>query len=423
MSGHRSGADISGCDWFQDPVFQRVLAMLNDAGGEARVAGGAVRNALMGLPVGDIDIATTLSPDAVIGRAKKAGFKSIPTGIEHGTVTLVANGHPFEVTTLRVDVATDGRRADVAFGTDWAADAERRDLTMNGLYADAAGTVIDLVGGIGDIKTGTVRFIGDANRRIEEDYLRILRFFRFFAWYGKGRPDADGLRACARQKSGLSKLSAERVWSELKRLLAAPDPSRSMLWMRQSGVLSMVLEESEKWGIDAIPGLLRTEATLGWTADPMVRLMAIVPPDPARMADMAERLRMSKAETRRMIGWAEQENLADTATDTVLKRHLYLGDPTAIVDRIRLRLSALRAKAETDDSALMEAAQVSRLLKVATGWKRPSFPLKGRDLVSRGIEPGPALGKAMADLETVWLESNFVMTKDELLSRLEPLSK
>lgn len=423
MSGPPSSANVSDCDWFQDPTLQRVLAMLNDSDGEARIAGGAVRNALMGLAVGDIDIATTLPPDAVIGRAKKAGFKPIPTGIGHGTVTVVANGHPFEVTTLRVDLATDGRRADVAFGTDWTADAERRDLTMNGLYADAAGTVIDLVGGMGDIETGTVRFIGDANQRIEEDYLRILRFFRFFAWYGKGRPDADGLRACARLKAGLSKLSTERVWSELKRLLAAPDPSRSMLWMRQSGVLSAVLEESEKWGIDAIPGLVRTETALGWTVDPMLRLMAIVPPDAGRMADMAERLRLSKAETRRMTGWAVQDDLADTVTDTVLKRHLYQGDPTAIADRIRLRLSALRAKAEIDDSALMEAAKVSRLLKVATGWERPDFPLKGRDLVSCGIEPGPALGEAMAKLETVWLESNFVMTKDELLSRLEPLSK
>lgn len=423
MSDQRNAARVADCDWFRDPTLQSVMTILNESDGEARIAGGAVRNALMDQPVGDIDIATTLPPDMVIERANRAGFKSIPTGIEHGTITVVAKGHPFEITTLRVDVATDGRRADVAFSTDWAADAQRRDLTMNGLYADAAGTVIDLVGGIGDIETGTVRFIGDAERRIEEDYLRILRFFRFFAWYGKGRPDADGLRACARLKSGLSKLSAERVWSELKRLLAAPDPSRSMLWMRQSGVLSAVLAESDRWGIDAIPGLVRTERTLGWPADPMLRLMAIVPPDPARMAQLAKRLRLSKAEMRRMSGWAEQEDLPDTATDVVLKRHLYLGDPTAIEDRIRLRLSALRAKAETDDSALMDAAKVSRLLKVATGWKKPVFPLKGSDLVSRGFEPGPTLGKAMADLETVWLESNFVMSKNELLSRLATLSK
>lgn len=423
MSDRQKGASVLDAAWFQDPTLQRVLELLNEGDGEARIAGGAVRNTLMGLPVGDIDIATTLPPDKVIQRADGAGIKSVPTGIAHGTVTLVAKGHPFEVTTLRVDVSTDGRRAEVAFGADWSADARRRDLTMNGLYADAGGVVVDLVGGMADIETGTVRFIGDADERIEEDFLRILRFFRFFAWYGKGRPDADGLRACARLKAGLSKLSAERVWSELKRLLAAPDPARSMLWMRQSGVLSAVLQESEKWGIDAIPGLVRTEAALGWSVDPMLRLMAIVPPDGPRMADMATRLRLSRAESRRMTQWAEQENIPDSVTDTVFKRHLYLGDPTAIVDRIRLRLSALRAKAETDDSALVDAANSSRLLKVASGWERPVFPLKGRDLVSRGVEPGPALGQAIAALETVWLESDFVMQKDELLSRLETLSK
>lgn len=422
MSDQKNGVTVANADWISDPTLQQVLTLLNESGGEARIAGGAVRNTLMDLPVGDIDIATTLPPETVVERAGEAGIKAVPTGIAHGTVTLVVNGHPFEVTTLRVDVSTDGRRAEVAFGADWATDAQRRDLTMNGLYADAAGNVIDLVGGIADIKTGTVRFIGDADKRIEEDYLRILRFFRFFAWYGKGRPDADGLRACARLKSGLSKLSAERVWSELKRLLAAPDPARSMLWMRQSGVLSAVLEESEKWGIDAIPGLVRTETALGWDADPMLRLMAIVPPNGSRMTGMAKRLRLSKAESRRIIQWAEQENLPDSAADTVLKRLLYQGDPPAVIDRIRLRLSALRVQAETDDSALLSAASVSRLLKVAVGWEKPEFPLRGRDLLSLGVDPGPALGQAMAALENAWLESNFVLTKEELLEQLETFS-
>lgn len=417
MSG---AASIGDAGWFRDPTLQKVLALLNDGDGEARVAGGAVRNALMGQQVGDIDIATTLRPDAVIERARKAGIKSVPTGIAHGTVTLVADKHPFEVTTLRVDIATDGRRADVAFGTDWTADAQRRDLTINGLYADAAGNVIDLVGGIADIETGTVRFIGDADTRIEEDFLRILRFFRFFAWYGKGRPDADGLRACARLKSGLSNLSAERVWSELKRLLAAPDPSRSMLWMRQSGVLSAVLEENDKWGIDGLFGLVRAEAALGWDPDPLLRLMAIVPPDRPRMAAMAKRLRLSKAESRRVVEWAGQESFSDDVAEAQLRRLLYEGDPQAIIDRIRLRLSVLRVKAETDDSVLVAAAAMSRLLTVATGWTKPVFPLKGKDLVSRGIDPGPAVGQVLADLEQAWLESDFGLTGEELLARLEP---
>ncbi|RVC41275.1 CCA tRNA nucleotidyltransferase, partial [Mesorhizobium sp. M4B.F.Ca.ET.088.02.2.1] len=223
--------------------------------------------------------------------AEAAGFKTVPTGIEHGTVTAIAGGKTYEVTTLRADIETDGRRAKVSFGRDWKLDAERRDFTINALYAEADGNVVDLVGGIADIAARRLRFIGDAEARIREDYLRILRFFRFFAWYGDGRPDAEGLKACARLKDGLGQLSAERIWSELKKLLSAPDPSRALLWMRQAGVLTSVLPESEKWGIDAIHGLIRTEKDLGWAADPLLRLEAMVPPDAARMKTLAERLK------------------------------------------------------------------------------------------------------------------------------------
>ncbi|TIN11824.1 MAG: hypothetical protein E5Y59_15405, partial [Mesorhizobium sp.] len=233
-------------------------------------------------------------------RAEAAGFKAVPTGIEHGTITIVAGGKPFEVTTLRADIETDGRRAKVSFGRDWKADAERRDFTINALYAEADGTIVDLVGGIADIEARRLRFIGDPEARIREDYLRILRFFRFFAWYGDGRPDAEGLKACARLKEGLGQLSVERVWSELKKLLSAPDPSRALLWMRQAGVLTSVLPESEKWGIDAIHALTRAEKDLGWTPDPLLRLEAIVPPDAARMKTLAERLRFSVSEAGRL---------------------------------------------------------------------------------------------------------------------------
>ena len=325
-------ASVAGASWFRNPNLQAVMALLKD-GGEARVVGGAVRNTLMGMPVGDIDVATTLLPETVADRACTAGIKCVPTGFAHGTVTLVVASEPFEVTTLRVDLATDGRRAEVAFGTDWKTDAQRRDLTMNGLYADADGAVIDLVGGVADIASGTVRFIGDATTRIKEDYLRILRFFRFYALYGRGRPDADGLRACARLKPGLEQLSAERVWSELKRLLTAPDPCLSLLWMRQSGVLSAVLPESEKWGIDAVFSLVRTGTDLEWPADPLLRLMTIVPPDPQHMAALCERLRLSNAETRRLTAWADGEPPADELADTALRRLLYRSEAGAVADR------------------------------------------------------------------------------------------
>ncbi len=417
MSERDGAASVASADWFRNPNLRRVMTLLND-GGEARVVGGAVRNTLMGLPVGDIDIATTLLPETVVDRAAAAGIKCVPTGLAHGTVTLVVGGEPFEVTTLRVDLATDGRRAEVAFGTDWDLDAQRRDLTMNGLYADADGEVIDLVGGVEDIAAGTVRFIGDAATRIEEDYLRILRFFRFFAWYGKGRPDAEGLRACARLKPGLAQLSAERVWSELKRLLAAPDPCRSLLWMRQSGVLSAVLPESEKWGIDAVFSLVRTESDLEWPADPMLRLMAIVPPDPGRMTDLAERLRLSKAETRRLESWARTDRPADDLADTKLRRLLYRSEPGSVVDRLRLRLAELRGKAESEDGALISAGSLSRLLKIAEDWRRPEFPVTGRDLKKRGLTTGPELGSELARLEDLWVDSDFTLGRDDLLARI-----
>jgi tRNA nucleotidyltransferase/poly(A) polymerase len=258
-------------DWLNVPSLQQLLAALSEDGEEARVVGGAVRNTLLSEPVGDIDIASTTLPQETKARAEKCGFKVVPTGIDHGTVTVVAHGVPYEVTTLRADVETHGRQATVVFGRDWQTDAERRDFTVNALYVRANGDVVDHVGGLADIEARVLRFIGDAETRITEDYLRILRFFRFFAWYGTGRPDAAGLKASAKLKSHLQSLSAERVWSELKKLLSAPDPSRALLWMRQSGVLSQILPESEKWGIDGIHALVRSERDLGWKPDALLR--------------------------------------------------------------------------------------------------------------------------------------------------------
>jgi len=229
---------IAGAPWLEQQGLQSLLEVLNEGGEEARIAGGAVRNTLLGEAVTDVDIATTTVPEETIRRAKRAGFKVVPTGYEHGTVTVIANGKPYEVTTLRADVETFGRRARVVFGRDWKADAERRDFTINALYAEADGGVVDFVNGLADLETRRLRFIGEPEQRIREDYLRILRFFRFFAWYGSGRPDAEGLKACARLKDQLSSLSAERIWMELKKLLSAPDPSRALLWMRQTGVLT-----------------------------------------------------------------------------------------------------------------------------------------------------------------------------------------
>jgi len=414
VSGPVSIADRAG--WLSDHDLQKLLAVLGVDGDEARIAGGAVRNALLGEDVADIDIATTSLPEESTRRAAAAGFKTVPTGIEHGTVTVVAGGRAYEVTTLRADVETDGRRAKVRFGRDWKADAERRDFTVNALYATAEGQVIDLVGGLADLKSRTLRFIGDPEARIREDYLRILRFFRFFAWYGAGRPDADGLRACARLKSGMDGLSAERVWHELKRLLAAPDPSRSLLWMRQTGVLAQVLPESEKWGIDAIHALVAAERDLGWAADPLLRLEAMVPPDALRMHALAERLRLSGAEAERLQRWAASSPLTPAATEAEAARHFYRQDRQAMLDRLRLALASARARAAgVDDASLLEAAGLLRLLRFAETWQKPAFPLKGSDLKSHGMKPGPELGARLRQLEDAWIASGFRLGRDALL--------
>ncbi len=409
---------IAAAPWLQEPGLQALLACLSHDGELARIAGGAVRNTLLGEAVADIDLATTTEPDETIARAEAAGFKTVKTGYEHGTVTVIAGGIPHEVTTLRADVETDGRRATVVYGRDWKADAERRDFTINALYADADGTVVDLVGGLADVNSRTLRFIGDPEMRIREDYLRILRFFRFFAWYGHGRPDAAGLKACARLKDGMSRLSAERVWHELRRLLQAPDPSRALLWMRQTSALTQVLPESEKWGIDAIHPLVAAEAALDWPCDPLLRLEAIMPPDAPRLETMADRLRLSNAEAKRLQDWALAETPAPGLAESQLAKRLYRGSPDGITDRLKLALAGAREKAAQDDKALVEAGGYSRLLNYAGTWEAPVFPLKGADLLAAGYKPGVQVGERLAELENRWIDSGFALSRAELLTAL-----
>jgi poly(A) polymerase len=418
-----SGTIAGRAAWLNDPDLQRLLAALAGGGELARIAGGAVRNALLGQPVADIDIATTTVPEETARRAEAAGFKTIPTGAEHGTITAIAGGRPFEVTTLRADIETDGRRAKVRFGRDWKADAERRDFTINALYAEADGTVVDLVGGLADLESHTLRFIGDPEARIREDFLRILRFFRFFAWYGSGRPDADGLKACARLKDGLDRLSAERVWAELKKLLSAPDPSRSLLWMRQAGVLSKALPESEKWGIDSIHGLVAAERDLGWTPDPLLRLMALVPPDGERMQTLAERLKLSNAEGERLRQWALSPAIAAADAEGELAKKIYRGDRQGLADRLRLALASARGRAVESNEALLEAGGFSRLLKFAENWKAPGFPLKGGDVLKLGAAAGPSVGQLLKSLEDEWVESGFKPDRGALLERAAEMLK
>jgi poly(A) polymerase len=413
---------VAGEAWFRDEALQRVLSLLDADGGEGRVVGGAVRNSLLGLPVADIDIATTLLPETVVERAGAAGIKAVPTGIAHGTITLVIDGKPFEITTLRRDIETDGRRALVAFSEDWQADAERRDLTINALYASADGEVVDLVGGLADLERRNIRFIGDAATRIAEDHLRILRFFRFFAHYGSGRPDADGLRACAATRSKIASLSAERVWSEMKKLLSASDPGRALLWMRQVGILTEVLPETEKWGIDAVPALISTEQALGWPSDPLLRLASIVPPDAARLGKLAERLRLSKAEAAYLQAWANAPAVNDDISEAAFDRLLYRYDPVGVAARLKLALAVARGKAEGDFEEMARSARLGKLLERTEKWKKPAFPVSGADALAAGVAAGPRVGELLGTLEQEWTEGNFSADRASLLARLKDLA-
>jgi len=384
--------------WLFDDKLQSLLDLLSRQDGEARVVGGAVRNALLGEPIRDIDLATTLLPQEVMQRAHFAGFKAVATGIDFGTVTIVIDHTGFEVTTLRQDIKTDGRRAHVSFGRDWQADAKRRDFTINALYCDAQGRIYDAVGGLDDIKTRQIRFIGDAETRIREDYLRILRFFRFFAHYGSGRPDATALKATVKLKAGVLQLSAERVWGEVKKLLDAPDPARALLWMRQSGILTLLVPESEKWGIDSIHALIAAEKEKVFAPDPLLRLMAIIPPDGERVKSLAKRLKLSQKEQKRLMDWANLVKITPDCSSSALKKLIYRHGRLAVQDKLKLALISAQNGERTAYRALLE---------VSTNWHKPHFPLKGRDLMAAGLSEGPEMGRILKALEEKWIQEGF----------------
>ncbi len=388
--------------WLHTREVRAVFAALDAVrAGGSRFVGGCVRNTLMGWAVDDIDIATQLAPDETLKALERAGLRAIPTGIEHGTVTAVVGGVPFEITSLRRDVETDGRRAVVAFTQDWAEDAERRDFRLNAIYADVDGKLYDPTGGgIEDAATGRVIFIGDADERLREDYLRILRFFRFNAWYG-AEIDADGLAACARQKDGLGQIAAERIWKELKKLLGAPEPQRAVEAMRTAGVLEQVLPEAT--GMDGLHDLGLVEQLVGGAADPMVRLMALLAPDAGQVMAVAARLRLSKAEMERLSQWAAADlPEIEGLKASVLRAALYRYGREAMMDRFVLSGQDVRD--------VMAACRI---------WKRPVFPLKGADLVGQGMTPGPAMGETLRALEDWWIAGDFAADKAELVEELE----
>jgi tRNA nucleotidyltransferase/poly(A) polymerase len=385
-------------DWLARRSLAEVLALLNGGGEEARVVGGAVRNSLLGEPPGDIDIATTATPEEVTRRSLAAGFKAVPTGVEHGTVTIVAHGHPFEVTTLREDVETFGRKAKVAFGRDWRADAERRDFTINALSLSPDGTVHDYVGGLADLDARRVRFIGDPAKRIGEDYLRILRFFRFHALYGNGGSDAAGLHACIAGREGLRGLSRERVRMELFKLLVAPLAAPTLTIMSDAGLLPLVLGGVAQ--LASIESLVRIEAATGAAPDPVRRLGALavlIEEDAERLND---RLRLANIEHRRLRLMAEGwRRLAPAASEQDRRALLYRLGADSFADRVLLAWARGGADAGDEDWRT--------LASLPQRWPVPGFPLRAAEFMARGVAKGPALGAAMHAAEEAWIAAGF----------------
>ena len=392
--------------WLGAAPVRRALGLLDGDGEQARVVGGAARNALMGLPLSDIDIATTAVPDEVMRRAAAAGLKAVPTGIDHGTITLVVEGVPFEVTTLREDVETFGRKAIVAFGRDWQVDAERRDFTMNALSISPDGTVHDYVGGLADLRERRVRFIGDPARRIAEDYLRILRFFRFQASYAHGAPDPAGLHACIVARDGLRTLSRERVRGELMKLLLAPYAVPTLAVMAETGFAELLLGGVPQ--LASFANMIKVEAATAQAPDAARRLGALallVVEDADRLRD---RLRLANIEHERLLAMAQGWwRLSPAHGDG--RALLYRLGPVHFRDRVLLAWA--RSPAGAADPSWRALADLP------ARWTPPRFPLRAADLLSRGVIKGPALGAALALAEAAWIAADFP-SDPEILGRI-----
>jgi poly(A) polymerase len=387
---------LSRARWLKEPSLQRVFALVAGAGGEARVAGGAVRNALLGEPIGDIDIATTLQPQEVMTAFKAAGLSVHPTGIEHGTVTVVVDHKPYEITTLRRDVKTDGRRAVVAFTDNWREDALRRDFTINALYCDAIGKIHDYVDGYADIQRKRIIFVGTPAARIREDNLRILRFFRFLAAYEKMTADQASLAACVRLKKGLLELSAERIAREMFKLLVGPKAVPVLKLMTKHNVLKLIVPHTDNF-----------------------RVIARLPPDPLlrsfvlakKPESLREAWRLSNNQAKRIESLLQGTALTPKLRENERQKLLYAMGSEAWRDGVHLAWAKSRAS-QTD-------RVWQRMLKLPSRWVPPSFPVTGRDLLDLGFPSGPDLGRELKRLEDYWIGTDFKSTKHELLESIK----
>jgi poly(A) polymerase len=374
---------LDAAKWRKKRGVKRLLSALGAEEHLTRYVGGAVRDDLLGLPVNDIDLATKISPDEVIHRLEKAKIKAVPTGIDHGTITAVSDGHPFEITTLRRDVSTDGRRATVAFTDDWQEDAARRDFTINALSADPmTGELFDYFGGLPDLENRHIRFIGDPLQRIAEDHLRILRFFRFHARFDAGEPDASALRACTLRSNDLMALSRERIADELIKLLGVSDPTPTLGIMLDHEILRPVLPEIEIKAVDRLRALVAAEQEAGIEPDPLRRLASMLPRDPSIAEDVGSRLRLSNKARKR---------LACTADPAIE------GPPQALAYRIGIECAVdrLLLASKTGDA------------EAIVGWHRPRLPIGGGALIKLGLPEGPVVARTLRAIEDRWVKAGF----------------
>ncbi len=408
--------------WMTAPETVAVMAALASAGGEARFVGGCVRDALLGRRVSDVDIATHEPPERVLNLLARGGIKAIPTGIKHGTVTAVIGTRHFEITTLRRDVETYGRHAKVEYTNDWHADAARRDFTINALFCDGDGAIFDPFGGLADLNARRVRFVGDAEARIREDVLRLLRFFRFHAHYGSPPADPSAMAACSRLADLLPTLSGERVRGETLKLMGAPEPASVVELMRQSGVLPHFLPEASR--IDRLRALVTIEGALPPDlvppADPIRRLAALLDGSEASALAVAVRLRFSNAERDRLVGLAADSELSPSLPAPMRHRLIYKYGRERYRDLALIRW----ADAVAFDGAVerpVDGAWVE-MLRAGAEWTVPRFPLKGRDAVRLGVPPGPAVGRLMAAVEDWWVAADFQADRAMCMQKLKDLA-
>jgi poly(A) polymerase len=404
--GGSSDQSLAQAGWLKHGPLPRLLAVLNRDGEEARAIGGAVRDTLLGREPGEIDIATTAPPPEVIRRVEAAGFKAVPTGIDHGTVTVIVDRHPFEVTTLREDVKPlAGRWAEVEFGRDWKTDAERRDFTINALSVSADGIVHDYLGGLADLAAHRVRFIGDPAKRIAEDRLRILRFFRFHAAYGEGRPDPAGLHAAIAARQAIELLSRERVRMELMKLVVAPRTVCTLTVMDEVGILGPVLGGVSS--LASLANMTKLETALGLAPDPVRRLAALAVLVVEDAERLWQRLRLSNAEHERLLAMGDGWWRIDPASGATTGRALiYALGRERFTDRVLLAWA--RSNATATDTAWRDFATSP------ARWSAPRFPLRAANFTKRGVPKGPELGAALRAAEQAWIAADFPASAAEL---------